>query len=317
MILHSVPVVVLASISGIVGIFFLSFYLRYPKDHNRGSFALVCFALVLYDIACIGLYNSHSFSDAAEWQRLQFGAIALITITLSFFYHKFTGKLSEKSISVIAVINIGFIIIGYTVENQLTLSPEYTAEKFIDIGSILKIHYIEAQPGIIYEIQIALSLVVYTNCLFGLVSFQRNCVQKKTAVVVAIIVFYFGAVNDSLVGMGILTAPYVLEYAFSALIVAMAAILVSDFFSLHDKVESMNLSLEEAIKEKTKDLKTLTGLLPICAACKKIRDDKGYWNQIEGYIQQHSNAAFSHGLCPECVEYLYPEVNLKSKKSPP
>jgi len=93
-------------------------------------------------------------------------------------------------------------------------------------------------------------------CLFGLVSFQRNCVQKKTAVVVAIIVFYRGAVNDSLVVMGILTTPYVLEYAFSALIVAMAGILVSDFFSLHDKVESMNLSLEEAIKEKSKDLKT-------------------------------------------------------------
>jgi len=56
--------------------------------------------------------------------------------------------------------------------------------------------------------------------------------------------------------------------------------------------------------------KTLKGFLPICASCKKIRDDKGYWNQIESYIRDHSEAEFSHGICPECIEKLYPELNL-------
>ena len=45
--------------------------------------------------------------------------------------------------------------------------------------------------------------------------------------------------------------------------------------------------------------------MPICASCKKIRDDKGYWNQIEGYIETHSDASFSHGLCPECMDNIY------------
>ena len=54
-------------------------------------------------------------------------------------------------------------------------------------------------------------------------------------------------------------------------------------------------------------VKTLKGLLPICASCKKVRDDKGYWNQIESYISQHSDAEFSHGLCPDCMRALYPE----------
>ena len=49
-------------------------------------------------------------------------------------------------------------------------------------------------------------------------------------------------------------------------------------------------------------IKTLSGLLPICATCKKIRDDKGYWNQIESYIHEHTEADFSHGLCPDCAE---------------
>jgi hypothetical protein len=66
--------------------------------------------------------------------------------------------------------------------------------------------------------------------------------------------------------------------------------------------------LEKALSR----VKTLSGLLPICASCKKIRDDKGYWNQIETYLDQHSNATFSHGICPDCAQRLYPNVRPKS-----
>lgn len=62
------------------------------------------------------------------------------------------------------------------------------------------------------------------------------------------------------------------------------------------------------------NVKTLSGLLPICASCKKIRDDTGYWNQIEDYISQHSEAQFSHGLCPDCMRKLYPEVDANRGK---
>ena len=58
------------------------------------------------------------------------------------------------------------------------------------------------------------------------------------------------------------------------------------------------------------EIKTLSGLVPICSNCKKIRDDQGYWNQIEKYIGEHSNAQFSHGICPECAKKLYPEFDL-------
>ena len=51
----------------------------------------------------------------------------------------------------------------------------------------------------------------------------------------------------------------------------------------------------------------LSGLLPICAACKNVRDDRGYWNRIEVYIREHSEAEFTHGLCPACLRKLYPE----------
>jgi hypothetical protein len=54
-------------------------------------------------------------------------------------------------------------------------------------------------------------------------------------------------------------------------------------------------------------IKTLGGLLPICSNCKKIRDDKGYWKQIESYIRDHSEAEFTHSMCPKCAKKLYPE----------
>jgi PAS domain S-box-containing protein len=62
-----------------------------------------------------------------------------------------------------------------------------------------------------------------------------------------------------------------------------------------------------ALQSALADVKTLSGIIPICANCKKVRDDKGYWEQVESYVSHHSNAQFSHGVCPDCVEKLYPE----------
>ena len=71
----------------------------------------------------------------------------------------------------------------------------------------------------------------------------------------------------------------------------------------------------ETLQDALNKVKLLSGFLPICASCKKIRDDKGYWNQIESYIKEHSEAEFSHGICPDCAEKLYPELNLGNKKN--
>lgn len=62
------------------------------------------------------------------------------------------------------------------------------------------------------------------------------------------------------------------------------------------------------LKEALQQVKTLGGLLPICANCKKIRDDQGYWQQVEEYITSHSDAEFTHGICPECKKKLYPNI---------
>lgn len=72
-----------------------------------------------------------------------------------------------------------------------------------------------------------------------------------------------------------------------------------------DQLELRNKELEEANSK----IKVLTGLVPICMSCKKIRDDNGYWNQLESYISQHSDALFSHGYCPDCAKIAEEELN--------
>lgn len=64
------------------------------------------------------------------------------------------------------------------------------------------------------------------------------------------------------------------------------------------------------LKKAIEKIKTLRGLLPICASCKRIRDDQGSWQQVESYIRDHSGAIFSHSLCPDCAKKIYPDLDL-------
>lgn len=92
--------------------------------------------------------------------------------------------------------------------------------------------------------------------------------------------------------------------------------LASAFNEMSQDLEKYNSKMEELIRMRTEELeqsltkvKQLSGLLPICASCKKIRDDKGYWNQIESYLVEHSEAEFSHSVCPDCSKKLLAELD--------
>jgi len=79
-------------------------------------------------------------------------------------------------------------------------------------------------------------------------------------------------------------------------------------------VHSLLLKTQK-LNEAMAEIKTLSGMLPICAKCKNIRDDKGYWKQLESYLSEHSDVQFTHSLCHDCVKELYPKLADKLIKS--
>lgn len=81
------------------------------------------------------------------------------------------------------------------------------------------------------------------------------------------------------------------------------------------QAEEKSAQLILDLQESLATVKQLSGLLPICANCKKIRDDKGYWNQIESYIETHTDSEFSHGICPDCAKALYPGMDIFPDKN--
>jgi predicted metal-dependent hydrolase len=89
----------------------------------------------------------------------------------------------------------------------------------------------------------------------------------------------------------------------------------NDLIDIHRQLEHKNIELEKLnqhLQQALAEVKTLSGLLPICAHCKKIRDDNGYWNQIEAYMGKRADVQFTHGICPDCTRKFFPDVAQKS-----
>jgi hypothetical protein len=110
-------------------------------------------------------------------------------------------------------------------------------------------------------------------------------------------------------------APFIKAAAISSLLGIFAIIVGTIIFIklTNPIITTLNGTITE-LQDALANITQLSGLLPICASCKKIRDDQGYWTQIETYIGDHSEAEFSHSICPDCTEKLYPTLNMQIKK---
>ena len=264
MALHALPVISLATISILFGIFYLFMYVKRPRERVNGSFALLCFVIGIYDIAAFGLYGSTDLSLSIKWQRVQFLSVAGLTFSLGLFYRHLTAGMSRRTLLWIGVVSLVFAVLGIAVRGPLTLSLEQPAVKIVAIGSFISVTYHEVHPGIVYSIQMGFSIVVYTFCLVGLARYLREAGRQTYPLVLSMIAFYAFTVNDALVGLGVYPFLYLIEYGFALVIIAMSYIMVSNFLDLYAQVEGAKQRLESAVEERTAELRalneTLTGL---------------------------------------------------------
>ncbi|MGH9361895.1 MAG: ligand-binding sensor domain-containing protein, partial [Thermoanaerobaculia bacterium] len=121
-----------------------------------------------------------------------------------------------------------------------------------------------------------------------------------------------GVWNDEGASFGFRIEPFFYQTGTFYLLVFLVVVLVPfGVYALRTRqLRARERELRRRVEEATARLKVLSGLLPICASCKKIRGDGGYWQQLEAFIRDHSEAEFSHGICPDCAGRLYPDLDL-------
>lgn len=136
-------------------------------------------------------------------------------------------------------------------------------------------------------------------------------IDRKTSLIYACVATVVWWIADSM-GENIYSADFFRYWnSFIRLLsFSLVGVLFSNFRLRLDKEQKLNSDLTKALS----DVKRLSGLLPICASCKNIRNDKGYWEQIEDYVKDHTDAEFSHSICPDCMEKLYPSITEKRKQ---
>lgn len=122
----------------------------------------------------------------------------------------------------------------------------------------------------------------------------------------------------------------ILKKPFEAVEVQQLAGALGEKWRLHQEAKGQLERLEGLVRDRTSvleqtnaelsqalaNIRTLSGLIPICAGCKKIRDDRGFWDQVENYIAKHSDAKFTHGICPECSRKYYPDIDYPQSPTP-
>ena len=120
----------------------------------------------------------------------------------------------------------------------------------------------------------------------------------------------FTAISLMILGLVVLLSAYIINQGIKTNSKRIKA--EDDLKKHHEQLEITVIKRTAELEKALSEVKQLSGLLPICASCKKIRDSQGYWNQIESYIREHSEAEFTHSICEECAEKLYPGFTMKN-----
>lgn len=272
---------------------FVFFGLREPA---YAGLAGLTTGLTLYYTSGSGLGNMFFWEPSAFWSDRLITVALMLTLSTSAW---FTAHFFETSISR----HLRTALLAFSAANALAMLLALT-------------------PGVFkYYVSHTLSVATTIIVLFTAIRTVRTGAPGARLFLCAWAVVSVGGLSLALLGLGVLPYTFLTEHLL-AIVFVPAALLWH--FALTSRVKqqerTMRETLERTVKERTSELtqalsevKALSGLLPICSHCKKIRDDGGYWSSVETYISEHTDARFSHSLCPECVETHYPEYSMSRK----
>jgi|GEM_PF-620702 len=251
----ALPAALMAAVSLYAGILYLWLYIRRRAELHNLWFAFTCLSIALYDIFCAGLYNAGSLEQGMFWQRFQFASIALFVICFSWFVFFLTRFRLRLPFYLGTVIMAVFIFLGLFVKNDLTLSLASPKVKHISLGNFMNITYYEVQPGPLYSAQYIFMFFIAALIFYVVFWYLKNSEdRRRSPLTIAMVLFFFAAINDSLVGAGAYPFIFVMEYVYLIVIIFMAYVLQNNFIDLTQEVEELNIQLEAKVNERTMEL---------------------------------------------------------------
>ena len=199
------------------------------------------------------------------------------------------------------------VTVAVLVAVLILMKPETDFSRLSHVMMWVTIAYITSfmlffiyRPEFKYVVIVVIMIQLTALLLFLPIRFISSLISAVYGVAITVVTrFVLGAEPINLLALVIIL---LLPVGVGALTANRNGTLQRKEFVQLTKLEKANRQLQKALSE----IKELSGLLPICSSCKKIRNDNGYWEQIEGYIRDHSKAEFSHSICPDCAKKLYP-----------
>lgn len=262
----SIPTVVMAGISFYVGLYHLLIYLRRRQHREDLTFALMCLATSLYEICCAGLYSATSVAEGAQWQRMQFIALAFFTTAFLWFVADYTRQKPRIGIYAFSAFFLLAVVIQIVDRSSLTWLVDRPSIKEILLPFGLEITYYEATMGPFTTFQGLMGLVAATYIVWnGLRFYQRGSRREAAPLLLALSFMYAASVNDTAVSNGLYPFVYAIEYVYLAMILLMA-------YSLSNTVVEAAMA-EEALRASEARLRALIDMAPFGAHSYELQPD--------------------------------------------
>jgi GGDEF domain-containing protein len=252
----SFPVILMCAIAFYVALYHLYFYFIRKESLLNFYFSALCFSVGLYDIACIGLYNSLSLTSGIFWQKCQYFSIILIAV--SFFYFTYFLINRKRDLTFRTYVAIMIVLFGMGILfNDHIFSSNDPITRQVHFFSFIVTYY-EVKPillmNILYILLSISMIYLFSLLIRSLVKQNRRDIWP---LIIGISVFFISCVMDILVGAELVRFIYTAEYAFLMIIFTMDYALLRRFVSLFFEVENMNVLLEEKVIERTSEIRKM------------------------------------------------------------
>lgn len=251
----------------------------YYRSQDRSVYytgvVLLSLPILLFSYSDYLLYGT-----GPKFELLAGVRVTLLAVTAAIFLRLPQIMISRSGDKLIAIWCLHFCAVVIYINS--TRPPEYIQHSMLDVLILMTLYFLFPLPAPLHAIAPMAFSVGNLIMIFAIKS-------PVTPLEANVLVITYSLGN----ALGLYTARRMHRYR-------------RGHFLALDQEQALRVELEDALL----NLKTLQGMLPICAHCKKVRDDQGYWTQIEHYVRTHSQAEFTHGICPDCIKEHYGDVEI-------